>query len=107
VTFYLIEGVYSAAAFKALAARPQDRVAPVSAMLEKAGGKLHHMFFAMGESDLIALVELPDDTDALAVALTVASAGHMTSYKTRRLTSPADAMTAMQKAQSLSLSSPS
>ena len=106
MTFYLIEASYSTAALKALATNPQDRVAPVTAMLEKAGGKLHHFFYALGEADLICLVELPDDTDAMAVALTVASAGHMTSYKTRRLTTPAEAMIAMQKAQSLGLPSP-
>jgi uncharacterized protein with GYD domain len=107
MTFYLLEGAYSTAALKALAANPQDRVAPVAAMMEKAGGKLHHFFYAFGETDMVCLVELPDDTDAMAVALTVATAGHMTSYKTRRLISPAEAMVAMQKAQSNSLKTPS
>jgi uncharacterized protein with GYD domain len=107
MTFYLVEASYSPAALKALTQHPQDRVAPVSAMLEKAGGKLHHFFFTMGDTDIVALAELPDDTDAMAVSLAVASAGHMTSYKTRRLTSPADAIKAMHKAQSLSLPAPS
>ena len=45
MTFYLVEASYTPAALKALAANPQDRVGPVSAMMEKAGGKLHHFFF--------------------------------------------------------------
>jgi uncharacterized protein with GYD domain len=107
MTFYLIEASYSPAALKALAQHPQDRVAPVSAMLEKAGGKLHHFFFTMGDSDIVVLAELPDDTDAMAVSLAVASAGHMTAYRTRRLTTPSDAVKAMHKAQAITLPPPS
>jgi uncharacterized protein with GYD domain len=106
MTFYLVEASYSPAALKALAQHPQDRVAPVAAMLEKAGGRLHHFFFTMGDYDIVALAELPDDVEAMAVSLTVASAGHMTAYRTRRLTTPADAMKAMHMAQSLSLPAP-
>jgi uncharacterized protein with GYD domain len=106
MTFYLVEASYTPAALKALAANPQDRVAPVSAMMEKAGGKLHHFFFTMGDTDIVALAELPDDVDAMAVSLAVASAGHMSSYRTRRLTSPADALKAMHKAQSITLAAP-
>ena len=106
MTFYLIEASYSPAALKAMVANPQDRVAAVSGMVEKAGGKLHHFFFTMGDTDIVALAEVPDDINAMAISLTVASAGHMTSYKTRRLTSAADAMKAMHKAQSLSLAPP-
>ena len=51
----------------------------------------------MGDTDIVALAEVPDDIDAMAISLTVASAGHMTSYKTRRLTTPADAMKAMHE----------
>jgi uncharacterized protein with GYD domain len=106
MTFYLIEASYSPAALKAMAEHPQDRVPVVSAMIEKAGGKLHHFFFTMGDTDLVALAELPDDTDAMAISLAVASAGHMTHYKTRRLTTSEDAIKAMRKAQSITLPPP-
>ncbi|MFO1148634.1 MAG: GYD domain-containing protein [Alsobacter sp.] len=106
MTFYLIEASYSPAALKAMVDHPQDRVAVVSAMVEKAGGRLHHFFFTMGDTDIVALAEVPDDTDAMAISLAVASAGHMTSYRTRRLTTSDDAMKAMRKAQSISLPPP-
>ena len=106
MTFYLIEASYSPAALKAMVDIPRTALPQSAPWFEKAGGKLHHFFYTMGDTDIVALAELPEDTDAMAISLAVASAGHMTSYKTRRLTTSEDAMKAMKKAQSLSLAPP-
>ena len=61
--FYLVEGVYTRETLKTLVGNPQSRLKPVTDMLAKVGGKLHHQFFVLGECDMIALYEVPDDVD--------------------------------------------
>ena len=52
-------------------AKPEDRRTTVGPLLEQAGGKLHGLWYAFGEYDVLALVELPDNVTAAAVITTV------------------------------------
>ncbi len=106
MAFFLIEATYNSNALAAMANNPQDRVAPVRAMVERAGGTLHHFFYALGDIDLVAIVELPDAEAASAVAFTVAKAGHMSTYRTRLLLTAEQGVDAMKKAHDLSLPAP-
>ena len=47
----------------------------VQQMIEKAGGKLHSMYFAFGESDVIGIAEFPDQVTAAALSLVVNASG--------------------------------
>jgi len=51
------------------------RRAAVETMLKSVGGKLEAYYFAFGESDVIAIADLPDNATAVAVALTGIAAG--------------------------------
>jgi uncharacterized protein with GYD domain len=51
------------------------RRALVQQLVAKAGGKLESFYFAMGESDVYAIAELPDAKTATAVSLAVNAAG--------------------------------
>ena len=73
--FYLYQIAYSPVAVKALVANPSDRKAAASKLIEAAGGKLHHLFFAFGKYDVVCLIEAPDDTTMAAGALAVAASG--------------------------------
>ena len=57
------------------------RRATVQQMVEKAGGKLHAFYFALGEADVFGIAEFPDTATAVAVSATVNAAGlvHLTS----------------------------
>jgi uncharacterized protein with GYD domain len=106
MAWFLIEGTYTAAAKKALVTKPQDRAESVRPMIEKAGGKLHHLFFTFGDCDIVALAELPGHQAAMAMAMTVSAAGHMASYKTRELFPSHEVVEAMRAAQSMRLATP-
>ncbi|MGB8812089.1 MAG: GYD domain-containing protein, partial [Paracoccaceae bacterium] len=62
--FYLFQGRYTPASFKAMVDNPQDREASARALITGLGGKLHSFFFSFGPDDFIALVEAADDTMA-------------------------------------------
>jgi len=104
---YLIQATYTAEARKALTAHPEDRVRGVAALMERLGGKLETFYFAMGKYDVVAIAELPDDVAAAAAALTVTGAGHLGSYRTTKLMTNDEMMSAMQHAHDLSYAAPS
>lgn len=47
----------------------------VTQSVEKAGGKLHALYFAFGDADVVGIAEFPDHASALAMSLAVNSAG--------------------------------
>jgi uncharacterized protein with GYD domain len=94
----LTQASYTAEALAALAKHPQDRTPGVAALMEKLGGKLVHLFYALGDYDIVSLAEFPDDTVATAAAFAISSPGHSKSYKTTRLLTVAEAMEGMRKA---------
>lgn len=97
--FYLFECSYTPAALKAMVNNPQDREEAARPMVEAVGGKLHHVFFAFGRSDVVALIEAPDDETMAAAALTIGSSGAFSAGATTKLFTAKEAMAAMKKAQ--------
>jgi uncharacterized protein with GYD domain len=57
------------------------RRASIQQMIEKAGGKLHAFYFALGETDVYAISEFPDVPTAVAMSTAVNASGlvHLTS----------------------------
>lgn len=96
--FYLYQLAYSSDAIKAMVNKPQDREAAARKLIEALGGKLHHLFFAFGEYDVVCLIEGPDDKFMMAGAAAVASAGTVSKSATTKLMTSADAMAALTKA---------
>ena len=85
---YLWQASYTSEGAKGLAKEGgTKRRAAVQQMVEKAGGKLHAFYFAMGESDAYAIAEFPDVTTAVATSLAVNAAGAVR-LKTTLLLSP-------------------
>ena len=98
--FYLFQGRYTPAALKAMVDNPQDREAAARPLVEAVGGKLHHVFFCFGQEDVIALIEAPDDTAMAACSLIIGGSGAFGGGATTKLMTAAEAMKAMQRAQS-------
>ena len=98
MSFYLYQLSYSKEAIKSMVASPSDREAAARKLIEAIGGKLHHLFFAFGQWDVICLIEAPDDKAMMAGAAAVASAGTVSASSTVKLMTAADAMAAMTMA---------
>ena len=97
--FYLIQAAYTPDAWAALVKAPQNRLEAVRPVVEKLGGKFEHAWLAFGEYDIIAVVELPENTDAAAFSMAVAAAGAVKAFKTTPLLSVEEGLEAMRKAQ--------
>jgi uncharacterized protein with GYD domain len=98
MSYYLYQLTYSKDAIKALVANPSDREAAARKAIEAFGGKLHYLFFAFGQYDVICLIEMPDDKAAMASAAVVASAGTVSASSTTKLMTAKEAMEAMAMA---------
>ena len=87
---YLWSGSYTAEGAKGLANEGgTKRRAAVQQMVQKAGGRLHAFYFAMGEADVYVVAELPDAATAVAVSLAVNGSGAV-NLQTTLLLSPED-----------------
>ncbi len=51
-------------------------------LIEAAGGKMLHFFFAFGEYDVVIISEAPDNTAYSSVALAAAAGGGLSKLKT-------------------------
>jgi uncharacterized protein with GYD domain len=102
--FYLFKARYSAPAIKAMIAKPQDREAAAKAVIEAIGGTLHHFFFAMGDDDIVCLIEAPSDEAMAAGAMIVGASGSLSGVSTTKLLTAAQAHSAMETAHKASSS---
>ena len=98
MAFYMLKANYSADAIKAMIGEPQDREAAARKVIEALGGTLHSFFFALGESDVVAIIEAPDDTVMAAGSMLVGASGSVTNVSTTKLLTMAEAKEAMAKA---------
>tara|TARA_B100000745_G_C20110163_1_gene379980 strand:+ start:781 stop:1152 length:372 start_codon:yes stop_codon:yes gene_type:complete len=99
MAFYLLQASYTADAIKALVASPQDREADVRAITEALGGTLHQVFFAFGESDIVAIMEISDDKTMAAGSFVASATGAFSKVQTTKLLTTAEAMEAMNLAK--------
>lgn len=101
---YLFQGKYTLESFQHFLANPQDRTEVVRKMAKAAGGKLHHLFFAFGDYDVVALFEFPDNEAMAAQAIATAAGGSLSAGKTTVLMSFGEAVQAMEKAKGVAKS---
>jgi uncharacterized protein with GYD domain len=104
--FYLVQCRYTAEAWKGLMAKPEDRTALAKKVCEAYGGRLHHLFFAFGDYDLVELIEAPDNETVMAILMAAAGSGSLTDMKTTVLMTPKEAAAAMTRAASASVYRP-
>jgi uncharacterized protein with GYD domain len=72
------------------------RRAAVQKLVEQAGGKLDAFYYALGESDVYVITDLPDVTTAAAISLAVNATGAVR-LSTVQLLTPEDVDKAMKK----------
>jgi len=97
---YLVQVSYTADALASLIKKPQDRSDAVRKAIEKLGGSLNGIWFSFGDYDIVAIIDMPDNTGAAAFALAIAAGGACKAVKTTPLLAVTEGMAAMKKAGS-------
>lgn len=95
---FLLQVAYTPEAWASLIAQPHDRIDAVRPVVEKLGGKVVHAWFAFGDYDLVAIVDMPTNIEAAAFSLAATAGGAVKSVKTTPLLTTAEGIEAMKKA---------
>jgi uncharacterized protein with GYD domain len=98
MAYFLLQGGYTAEAWKTLVQNPVNRTEAVRPVIEQLGGRVESSFFAFGEYDVVLIMEMPDNVSAAAFALAVAAGGAFKTHKTTPLLSMEEGVEAMRKA---------
>jgi uncharacterized protein with GYD domain len=84
---YLIQASYTAEGLKGLQKdKASGREAAASEAVQSVGGKLESFYCALGASDVIIIVDLPDNVSAAALSVTASASGLIHSRTTALLT---------------------
>ena len=98
MAIYMFQGAYTSEAWAAQIRHPQNRFAIVGPIIEAQGGKLLSGYYAFGEYDIVAIVEMPDNVSCSAIMLALAGAGTFKAQKTTVLMSIEEGLEAMRRA---------
>ena len=96
---YMYQAAYTAESMAAQVKEPQDRIEAVRPFFEAMGATILAGGYPLGEYDVLAIYEAPDDTTAAAVAVAIGAGGATRSAKTTRLLSGAEWIESLRKAQ--------
>ena len=73
---YLLQATYTADGVKGLIKDGGSRrAAAARSLIESLGGKLDALYFAFGETDVVAIADLPDNAAAASASLTISGSG--------------------------------
>ena len=101
MSHYLIQLSYTADSWAAQLADPRDRRDVVRPLLEQLGGHIEAAYYAFGPYDVVVLAELPDNTHAAALSLTLRSSGAVETLQTTPLLPIEEGVAAMHQAAEL------
>jgi uncharacterized protein with GYD domain len=96
--YYLVQSAYTPEAWATLIKNPQDRNEAVRPVIERLGGRLHGAWFAFGEYDIVAIVEMPDNVNVAAFSLAASAGGSIKALKTTPLMTVEEGIEAMRRA---------
>src|SRR5713101_8634398 len=98
MAIYMFQGAYTSEAWAAQIRNPQNRFELVGQIIEAQGGKILSGYYAFGEYDIVAIVELPDNVSYSALALALAGGGAFKAQNTTVLMSIEEGLEAMRRA---------
>lgn len=98
MAFYMIQASYGPDAWAGLIQQPHNRLEAIRPGVEGVGGRIHGLWFAFGEYDLVGIFEMPDNTDVAAFMLAAAANAGVKAVKTTPLLTMDEALEALRKA---------
>ncbi len=98
MALYLYQLSYTADSWKTQIQSPQDVRDRVAAASEKLGGRVVHIWYSLGDYDLVAILEYPNNVSVAAGSIMILAGGALKAGKTTPLLTIEEGMSAMQAA---------
>lgn len=103
---YMVQFSYGSDAISSMVKNPQDRGAIIAGMAQGWGGRVESFYFAFGDYDGVAILEVPDNVTMAALSMAIAGSGAIKAFKTTVLIPMSQAVEAMRKAGSVGYQPP-
>ena len=107
MAYYLAQVAYTSEAWATQLQNPGNPLERVQGLFNALGGEVEHFWYAFGEYDVVAIVNLPDNVNMAAGVMAVISGGAVKAAKTTPLMTIDEGIEAMTKAGSLAYQPPS
>ena len=104
--YYLTQCSYTSEAWSNQVTNPENRFEKLSPMLDSFGVKITQAFFALGEYDLVLIMEAPDNKTIASLLMAISGSGGVTNLKTTALISAEDGIDALRNASNVNYSPP-
>ena len=104
--YYMTQASYTPESWKIQTQNPQDRSKLIGALLEASGGRLHSLYFAFGEYDIVLIAEAPDNATIASVIIAAAAGGAVGKVKTTPLMTVEEGLEAISNAGSITYTPP-
>jgi uncharacterized protein with GYD domain len=101
---YITQGRYTSDAIKGMVDSPENREKAVADLMEKAGAKLHALYFTFGEYDFLSISEAPNEEVMASALIAGAASGGVSHLRTSVAMTFKDAVKAFKSAGALSKS---
>jgi len=102
----MLQVAYTPEAWATQLKNPHNRIEAVRPAVEKLGGNIEGAWYAFGDYDLVAIIEMPDNEAAAAFALAAAAGGACKAIKTTALLTLDEGQRAIQAAGGVGYSPP-
>ena len=101
MTIYISQGRYTAAAIRAMTAKPEDRSEAIAELLAAVGGRLIGWYLTLGRYDWLIVAEAPDERTLVSTVLAAAAGGSLSDITTTVALSAQDTVKAFGQAGEL------
>ena len=101
MTIYISQGRYTAAAIRAMTAKPENRSEAIAEVLAAAGGRLIGWYLTLGRYDWLIVAEAPDERTLGAAVLAAVAGGSLSDITTTVALSAEDTVKAFGQAGEL------
>lgn len=95
---FLCQLAYTPEAWAAQLENPANRADQIKPALDTLGAKFESVYFAFGESDIVGILDCPDNVSAAALSICITATGIVKSCKTTPLMTMQEGIEAMRKA---------
>jgi uncharacterized protein with GYD domain len=94
---YAVTASHTAGHWARLAEHPEAAVMGVQRAVEAVGGRLELIYFVLGDYDMLAVVDAPDELTQAAISVAMASTGVFRTFASHQLIDPVDLAAVMAK----------
>ena len=103
---YLIQASYTAQWFSGLVSSIEDRGVALRERIESIGGQVESHYYTFGDSDVVLILEMPENVTMAAMAMAVGASGAVSKFSTTVLIPISDGVEAARKAAGINYRPP-